>query len=100
MKNEKFTLRVGRGAIQDTEIRSVGAPIVLGEIPGIIAFVGCANYPKGGEEVAEMAKEFAERRYIITTSGLFSYVYRHVQERGRKDALRSISRLLRCRRST
>ncbi|MFH0897207.1 MAG: CO dehydrogenase/acetyl-CoA synthase complex subunit alpha [Candidatus Bathyarchaeota archaeon] len=69
MKDEKFNLRVGRGAIQDTEIRSVGAPIVLGEIPGVIAFVGCANYPNGGGEVAEMAKEFAERRYIITASG-------------------------------
>lgn len=69
MKEEKFKIRVGRGAIQDTEIRSVGAPIVLGEIPGVIAFVGCANYPNGGTEVADMVKEFAGRRYIVTTSG-------------------------------
>jgi len=41
----------------------------LGEIPGIIAFVGCANYPKGGREVAEMAIEFAKRRYIVVASG-------------------------------
>jgi len=69
IKEEKFKIRVGRGAVQDTEIRNVGAPIVLGEIPGVVAFVGCANYPHGGIEVAEMAMEFAGRRYIVTSSG-------------------------------
>ena len=69
LKEERFKVRVGRGAIQDVEIREVGGPIVLGEIPGVVAFVGCANYPKGGEEVAEMAVEFAKRRYIVLTSG-------------------------------
>ena len=44
--------------MQDVEIRRVGAPIVLGDIPGVIAVVGCSNYPDGGKEVAEMAKEF------------------------------------------
>ncbi len=68
-KEEKFKIRAGRGAIQDLEIRNVGAPIVLGEIPGVIAFVGCANYPKGGAEVARMIDEFAKRRYIVVTSG-------------------------------
>jgi acetyl-CoA decarbonylase/synthase complex subunit alpha len=62
-------VRAGRGAIQDIEIRNVGGPIVLGEIPGVVAFVGCANYPKGGKEIAEMAMEFAKRRYIVVTSG-------------------------------
>ncbi|MEM2557573.1 MAG: 4Fe-4S dicluster domain-containing protein, partial [Candidatus Bathyarchaeia archaeon] len=65
LKEEKYKIRVGRGAIQDVEIRNVGSPIVLGEIPGVVAFVGCANYPKGGAEVAEMAIEFARRRYIV-----------------------------------
>ncbi len=69
MREEKFKIRVGRGAIQDTEIRSVGSPIVLGEIPGVVAFVGCSNYPHGGNEVAEMAMEFANRRYIVVTTG-------------------------------
>jgi len=69
IKEETYKIRSGRGAIQDVEIREVGGPIVLGEIPGIIAFVGCANYPKGGKEVAEMAMEFANRRYIVVTSG-------------------------------
>ena len=68
-REETYCLRTGRGAIQDTEIRKVGGPIVLGEIPGIVAFVGCANYPKGSREVAEMCMEFARRRYIVCTSG-------------------------------
>jgi acetyl-CoA decarbonylase/synthase complex subunit alpha len=66
---EKFKMRVGRGAIQDIEIRNVGGPIVLGEIPGVVALVGCANYPKGGKEVAEIAEEFAKRRFIVVASG-------------------------------
>ncbi len=69
MKEEKFKIRSGRGAIQDLEIRKVGSPIVLGEIPGVVGFVGCANYPHGGKEVAEMCSEFAKRRYIVVASG-------------------------------
>lgn len=69
IQSERFNVRAGRGAIQDIEIREVGGPIVLGEIPGIIAFVGCANYGNGSVEVAEMAREFARRRYIVVTSG-------------------------------
>ncbi|MHA2379684.1 MAG: CO dehydrogenase/acetyl-CoA synthase complex subunit alpha [Candidatus Thorarchaeota archaeon] len=68
-KNETSMVRTGRGAIQDTEIRRVGQPIVFGEIPGVIAHVGCANYPGGGQDVHDMAEEFAKRRYIIVTSG-------------------------------
>jgi acetyl-CoA decarbonylase/synthase complex subunit alpha len=66
---EKFKMRIGRGAISDVEIREVGGPIVLGEIPGVVAIVGCANYPHGGKEVAEIAEEFAKRRFIVVTSG-------------------------------
>jgi acetyl-CoA decarbonylase/synthase complex subunit alpha len=69
LKEETYKVRAGRGPIQDVEIRNVGSPIVLGEIPGVVAFVGCANYPKGGVEVAEMCREFANRRYIVVTSG-------------------------------
>jgi anaerobic carbon-monoxide dehydrogenase, CODH/ACS complex subunit alpha len=68
-KEETYCIRSGRGAIQDVEIRKVGGPIVLGEIPGVVAFVGCANYPKGSREVAEMCMEYAKRRYIVCTSG-------------------------------
>jgi acetyl-CoA decarbonylase/synthase complex subunit alpha len=69
LQNQKFNIRVGRGPIQDVEVRRVGAPIVLGDIPGVIAFVGCTNYPNGSQEVAQMAEEFLERNYIVVTSG-------------------------------
>lgn len=69
VKDEKFNVRAGRGPVQDVEIRKAGAPIVLGDIPGVIAFVGCTNYPEGGEDVAKMAEEFLERNYIVVTSG-------------------------------
>jgi acetyl-CoA decarbonylase/synthase complex subunit alpha len=69
LREESYKIRAGRGAIQDVEIRNVGSPIVLGEIPGVVAFVGCANFPKGGAQVAEMVTEFANRRYIVVTSG-------------------------------
>jgi len=69
LKEETYKVRSGRGAIQDVEIRNVGSPIVFGEIPGVVALVGCANYPKGGAEVAEICAEFANRRYIVVTSG-------------------------------
>ncbi len=66
---EKYRCRVGRGPIQDTEIRAVGRDIVLGTIPGVVAFVGCANWPDGAQDVAVMAREFASRRYIVVASG-------------------------------
>ena len=61
--------RTGRGAVSDVEIRNVGSPIVLGEIPGIVAIVGSSNYPKGGKDVYDIAREFASRRYIVALSG-------------------------------
>jgi acetyl-CoA decarbonylase/synthase complex subunit alpha len=69
MMKEKNFCRAGRGAVQDVEIRNVGSPIVLGEIPGILAVVGCSNYPKGGKDVYDICREFANRRYIVVTSG-------------------------------
>ena len=69
MIEESNFCRVGRGAVQDVEIRNVGSPIVLGEIPGIVAVVGCSNYPKGGKDVYDICREFALRRYIVVLSG-------------------------------
>jgi len=69
MVSETNFCRAGRGAVQDVEIRNVGSPIVLGEIPGILAVVGCSNYPKGGKDVYDICREFASRRYIVVTSG-------------------------------
>jgi acetyl-CoA decarbonylase/synthase complex subunit alpha len=79
-KNETHMVRTGRGAIQDTEIRNVGQPIVFGEIPGVIAHVGCANYPGGGQDVHDMAEEFAKRRFIIVTSGCAAISAGHVKD--------------------
>jgi acetyl-CoA decarbonylase/synthase complex subunit alpha len=69
MTEETNFCRAGRGAVQDVEIRNVGSPIVLGEIPGIVAVVGCSNYPHGGKDVYDICREFASRRYIVVTSG-------------------------------
>jgi len=69
IKEEKYKVRAGRGPVQDVEIRNVGPPIVLGEIPGVILLAGCANYPNGYREVAEIAHEFLKRRYIVTATG-------------------------------
>jgi len=69
IRGERFVVRAGRGPIRDTEIRHVGRPIVMGEIPGVIAFVGCSNYPHGNSDLAKMADEFAKRNYIVVTSG-------------------------------
>ncbi|MFX1525509.1 MAG: CO dehydrogenase/acetyl-CoA synthase complex subunit alpha, partial [Promethearchaeota archaeon] len=69
IRNEKYNCRAGRGPIQDTEIRNVGAPIVLGEIPGIVAIIGCSNYAHDIRELYMMAEEFLKRNYIVAVSG-------------------------------
>jgi len=70
---DTFKVRAGRGPIMDTEIRNVGAPIVLGTIPGVVAFVGCSNYPDV-DDIVEMAEEFAKRKYIVVMSGCAAMV--------------------------
>ncbi len=70
---EGYVLRSGRGPIMDTEIRNVGAPIVLGTIPGVVAFVGCSNYPDM-DDIVEMIEEFAKRKYIVVVSGCAAMV--------------------------
>jgi acetyl-CoA decarbonylase/synthase complex subunit alpha len=66
---DTWKCRAGRGPIMDTEIRKVGAPIVLGTIPGVVAFVGCSNFPNEINEIADMVEEFARRKYIVVVSG-------------------------------
>ncbi|MFX0066520.1 MAG: CO dehydrogenase/acetyl-CoA synthase complex subunit alpha [Candidatus Hermodarchaeota archaeon] len=67
---EKGWMRTGRGAVSDAEIRNVGAPIVFGEIPGIVAIVGCANYSQPGpDKLALVTKEFLDRNFIVVVSG-------------------------------
>ncbi len=70
---EKWKVRAGRGPIMDTEIRTVGAPITLGTIPGVVALVGCSNFPDI-RDIAEMVDEFARRKYIVVVSGCTSMV--------------------------
>ena len=66
--NQRSKMRVGSGPVQDVQIRNVGAPIVFGEIPGIIAMVGCPNH-EGGSANVVIAEEFLKRNYIVVVSG-------------------------------
>ena len=68
---ETWKIRAGRGPIMDTEIRTVGAPITLGTIPGVVALVGCSNFPDI-RDLAEIVDEFARRKYIVVLSGCTS----------------------------
>ncbi|HUX48270.1 MAG TPA: CO dehydrogenase/acetyl-CoA synthase complex subunit alpha [Dehalococcoidia bacterium] len=70
---ETWKCRAGRGPVMDTEIRNVGAPITLGTIPGVIALVGCSNYPNI-EDIADMVDEFARRKYIVVLTGCAAMV--------------------------
>ena len=66
---EAGKMRVGRGPVMDTEIRKVGAPLVLGTIPGVIAIVGGSNYPGSPDDIADIAEEFARRKYVVVLAG-------------------------------
>ena len=66
---EAGKMRVGRGPVMDTEIRKVGAPLVLGTIPGVIAIVGGSNYPGSPDDIADIAEEFAKRKYVVVLAG-------------------------------
>lgn len=66
---QRSLVRAGRGPISDFEIKSTGPAIVLGDIPGIVAFLACPDYPDGRGAVAWMARALAERGYIVLTAG-------------------------------
>jgi acetyl-CoA decarbonylase/synthase complex subunit alpha len=70
---ETWKMRTGRGPVMDTEIRNVGAPITLGTIPGVVALVGCSNFPDI-RDVAEIVDEFARRKYIVVLTGCSAMV--------------------------
>lgn len=69
IREEKGRIRVGKGQISDHVITDVGKNIALGLIPGVIAFVGCCNYPDGTKDIYDMAEEMLQRNYIIISSG-------------------------------
>ena len=66
---EKGFVRAGRGQVSDPEIRAEGLNLVMGTTPGVIAIIGCANYPAGSKDVYYIAEEFLNRNYIIAVSG-------------------------------
>ena len=69
IREEKGKVRIGRGQISDQEIIEEANNLGLGITPGVIAIIGCCNYPDGAKDVYDVAKEFLERNYIIISSG-------------------------------
>lgn len=66
---EKGMVRAGRGQISDPEIRQESVNLVMGTTPGIIALVGCSNYPEGTKDLYKVADEMLKRNYILVASG-------------------------------
>lgn len=62
-------VRTGRGPIDDYEIKATGPSIVLGDIPGVVAFLTCPEYPDGRDAAAWMAGQLAQRGYIVLAAG-------------------------------
>lgn len=69
IREEKGKVRIGRGQIGDPEIREEGRNLVLGTTPGIVAIVGCPNYPDGSRDIYDIAEEMLKRSFIVVTSG-------------------------------
>jgi acetyl-CoA decarbonylase/synthase complex subunit alpha len=69
IREEKGTVRAGRGQISDPEIREEGVNLVMGTTPGIVAMVGCSNYPSGTRDLYTIAEEMLRRNYIVLVSG-------------------------------
>lgn len=66
---EKGLVRAGRGQVSDAEIRAEGLNLVMGTTPGVVAIIGCSNYPAGSKDVYNIAEEFLNRNYILAVSG-------------------------------
>ncbi|MCK5660458.1 MAG: CO dehydrogenase/acetyl-CoA synthase complex subunit epsilon [Methanosarcinales archaeon] len=69
IREEKGKVRIGRGQVSDPEIREEGRNLVLGVTPGVLAFVGCPNYPDGTKSMYTIAEEMLKRNYIVVMSG-------------------------------
>lgn len=69
IRQEKGVIRAGRGQVSDAEIREEGVNLVMGTTPGIVALVGCSNYPKGTKDLFSIANEMLQRNYIVVVSG-------------------------------
>ncbi len=66
---ETYRMMAGRGAIGEVEIREASIPIAFGTNPGIIAMVGCSNFPDEIGDIAWIVEELAKRKYIVMLSG-------------------------------
>jgi acetyl-CoA decarbonylase/synthase complex subunit alpha len=66
---ESYKMMAGRGAIGEVEIREASIPIAFGTNPGIIAVVGCSNFPDEIDDVAWIVNELAKRKYIVMLTG-------------------------------
>ena len=66
---ETFKIRAGRGPVGSVEIREASIPIAFGTNPGIVAVVGCSNFPEEIEDLAGIVDELARRKYIVMLSG-------------------------------
>ena len=66
---ETYRMMAGRGAIGEVEIREASIPIAFGTNPGIIAIVGCSNFPDELEDISWIVEELAKRKYIVMLSG-------------------------------
>ncbi|MEA1984831.1 MAG: CO dehydrogenase/acetyl-CoA synthase complex subunit alpha [Euryarchaeota archaeon] len=69
IREEKGKMRAGRGQISDPEIREEGVNLVMGTTPGIVAMVGCSNYPDGTKDLYRIADEMLRRNFIVVMSG-------------------------------
>jgi acetyl-CoA decarbonylase/synthase complex subunit alpha len=69
IREEKGKVRAGRGQVSDPEIREEGRNLVLGTTPGIVAIIGCPNYPDGSRDIYDIAEEMLNRSYIVVTTG-------------------------------
>ena len=66
---ETYRIRAGRGPVGAVEIREASIPIAFGTNPGIVAIVGCSNFPEEMDEIADIVDELARRKYIVMLSG-------------------------------
>ena len=78
---EKGLVRAGRGQVSDAEIRAEGLNLVMGTTPGVIAIIGCSNYPAGSKDVYNIAEELLGRNYLACSFRMFCNGHRYVQGR-------------------
>lgn len=69
ISDEIYNVSAGRGAVGEVEIREASIPIAFGTNPGIVAIVGCSNFPESIGDLAWIVNQLAKRKYIVMLSG-------------------------------